>query len=532
MRTWGDLYAALPFMRVDRFGPPAFFETARYGGTGRPLVLLDGQTRQTAVSGLPNLQTFPRAGVSRAAAGSPRLFAHLAEAAPDGFLALETERWEGGVPQSTISAVQGENGYGTYSFGFMRDLGPRLWVNLNVDTRQADSFVLESYDGFGTSTILGWRLNPNYRVRAGVRIYRDEQAFFEPGESLVNLSITRRGLDERRTVWLEGEGPGGRLVRLYQSRIDGSTGMLGSQVIEGKIEEKMRGVLLSGARPWRKGEWTLSARLEEREAAAEGMKRSAWHTGLAAGIRSPVLSRLDGEATVLQGFLSDGDDVTNLDGTLTWRGTIPLSVRLVRARRSPSAKRFAAGHDNDGIVHHAEWGATIHAWPGEHRLRIFRREVDGVGFDIPTDAFTENRIRLDERTTGLECSFTGERGPFEIEGAYTWSKVRDSEDRGRLPYHSDHLLRGRIAWAGMVPYIETLARLDLLGEWRSDRTGPGRTVPLESWHYLRGRATMDVNGADVFIQAEQALGHQLEYVEGLLSGTLRLYFGLLWRMED
>jgi len=62
---------------------------------------------------------------------------------------------------------------------------------------------------------------------------------------------------------------------------------------------------------------------------------------------------------------------------------------------------------------------------------------------------------------------------------------------------------------------------------------------MDDYYYLRGRLTLDVNGAKLFGHLEQILGNQLEYVDGappggdgVLSGTLQVYLGIDWPLEN
>ncbi|MFH1680940.1 MAG: hypothetical protein ABIH26_09890 [Candidatus Eisenbacteria bacterium] len=148
-------------------------------------------------------------------------------------------------------------------------------------------------------------------------------------------------------------------------------------------------------------------------------------------------------------------------------------------------------------------------------------------------------MRIDERTDGVEVSIEGRSGELAWEGSYAWVRAREKGASDPLPYHSDHLARGRLSYSRPIPRFPAVPRVDVLGEWRSDRRAPGRTVPLEDYFYLRGRVALNLRGTDLFAQMEQVLGHQLEYIDGpvegtdgVLSGSRQIYLGLNWPFMD
>lgn len=539
IRTWGDLFAALPGSRADRFGPPGYFETVRVGGTGRPIVLFEGVALPASAGGAPNVNSVPRGTVTGVTLSSTALFPRLALAAPDGALELTPRPWEGGLPRSFMEALRGADNYTHYVFGFQRDLWRKLWFQFNVNFRRADSYVLESFDRKEIYFRGGLPVGGGYSVEAGRWSNENKEILLDPDLGVLG-GFTHRGEEKSELAFFRVRTPGGWIGQWYDTRLQSSAAALIDTVSGFAADDDRSGALVAGEWGHRSLSFDFAARSERREAEADGRRRVSGETSLSAGVAVPIRSDLRCRAAVVQEIVHDGDAVTGGSASIAWeRPAVASSVRLVRARRRPTARQWAYGFDSDGVVHYGEAALRFPAAPGRPLIRCFRREVDHALFLYATDAYFEQGAVIDERSAGVEVAVSG--GWRSIEGELSWmlDRARDKGSSERLPYQSDHVVRARGSWGKMVPYIEADGRIDLLGEWRSDRTAPGRAEPMDDYYYLRARGTLDVNGAHLFGQLEQMLGNQLEYIdaappggEGALSGTVLVYFGITWPLED
>jgi outer membrane cobalamin receptor len=227
------------------------------------------------------------------------------------------------------------------------------------------------------------------------------------------------------------------------------------------------------------------------------------------------------------------------EASFWWRGVLPGHLRAGRFREERTVRQWIAGDADPGIVRTAEAGIGFAFLPLRPKVRWFRREGDGVDHLVSVDSHLESFVRIDERTDGLEASIEGRAGAIEWEGSYAWIRAREKGKSDPLPYHSDHLVRGRVSYERPIPRFPAVPRMDVLGEWRSDRRAPGRSEPMEDYFTLRGRITLNVRGTDLFVQMEQVLGHQVEYLDGplegtdgVLSGSRQIYLGLVWPFMD
>ena len=538
IRTWGDLFASLPGSRVDRFGPPGYFETVRINGTGRPVILFEGVPLSLPAGGLSNVNSLPRGVVTGLSIRGSGLLPQLALSAPDGLVELTARPWVGGVPQSVVEATRGPDDYNHYLFGFQRDVWQKLWFQFSINVRRANSFVLESFDRKEIFIKGGFPLGRGFEWEGGTWSNENEELLFDP-DLQVNGGFAHRGTEESGLAFVRLRSPAGWIGQWYSTRIQSAARALIDTVASSDTKENRQGGFIAGDYRYRSLTVDLAFRSERREGISDEKRRSEEESSLSAGVAFSPAANLECRASVVEEIVHDGDALTGGEGEIKWRWGVTSSIRLARARRHPTLRQWAAGWDSDGVVHFGEVGLRFELLPGRPLVRYFRREIDGARFLYSVDSYFEEGMTIDERTNGWEVALEGKWRSFEGECSWLHSRARDRSDSGRLPYQSDHVIRARGAWRRAVPYIKAGGRIDLLGEWRSDRTAPGRTSPMDDYYYLRGRVTLDLSGVNLFGQLEQMLGNSLEYIDaappggdGALSGTMLAYFGLSWPLED
>ncbi|MFH1277439.1 MAG: hypothetical protein ABIK65_03560 [Candidatus Eisenbacteria bacterium] len=534
-RTWGDMAAALPLARVDRFGPIGFFETFRLGGVGAPAVLVDGIPWPRDGGGLPNGMTLPDAGIGAFEIQTPRILPGLALLAPDGAILLESDPWLGGPPRSFAAAERGPSGWRNYGFGFARDFTRQVAVMLDGTFRQADEFELDSHQAFGAGFRTRVRVRQDLIVRAGHRRHDDDQILIDPA---LRSGFSHDGSDERRVSYVEVLSPG-MIGLVYETRIISAAVAREASFDDVRIADERRGLRVSRRDGIGAARLTTAVRAEARKAEKDGAVREAGLGALAVGITCPVAEDLTARFSVL-GEFGEGEEARQSgEGVLVRRGSVPLLLRIGRAWQDRSVGRWVEGGGRPGVVRYGELGFAVSSLPASPGVRYFRREGDSVLRLSSIDAFREDGTVVDERVDGVEVSAGGSRGTFEGEASYLWSRAREKGSAGRPPYHSDHVVRGRVSYALPIPGLPVVPRWDALAEWRSDRAAPERTEPMERWFTLRGRVTLRLRGVDLFAQLEQVLGHRNEYVDGplpgsdgVLSGSQQIHLGLYWPFVD
>lgn len=546
-RSWNDAVAALPPARADRFGPPGFFETFRIGGTGAPLVILDGVPWPREAGGLPNGNAMPDAGIGLFTITTPRILTGLALVAPDGAALLETEKWTGGRPFSYADALQGAGGYRQYRFGLSRDVTRRLEIQVNGRFLKADQYVLESYSSFSSDIRMAYHLRSGMTLRAGTRSYRDEQILIDPdlgkneamSGSAGDAVFSHDGTDERSLRFVEIIR-GGMVGQWYSTRIKSNAVRRDISFSSIGVTEDRTGALLSGRIDRGRVRFNAALRYEARDVETDSGAREGWETRFAAGVRCSLSSRTDLNISLAEEVLDGGRDYANSEGVFVWKGRIPGLLRVSRLWERPTARDWASDSRPRDVIRAGEIGCAFPFLPAGPSIRCFVREGDSVKHLLSVDAFRESGERIDERTHGVEGSVRAERDRLKMEGSWMWSHARDRGDPALLPYHSDHVLRGRVSYEHGVRGIPFGPRWDLLGEWRSERYAPGRENRMEAYFYLRGRVTVSPRGGvELFAQLEQLTGHQLEYIDGwttgadgALSGSQQIYFGLHWPFLD
>lgn len=538
--TWSDAFESLPGGRVNRFGPQGFYETYRIDGLGAPTILYEGVPVPGAGSGLTSGNALPFAGVGRLAIMGPSVGSGDARANADGAVILTAEPWVGGIPRSLVWVDQGASGYQRYLARFARDLGTSAYVRAHFQFRQNSSFVpagTENYRGREIDLRFGGASGV-IRYELGYWTYADEQYVFDDslrGEG----GFSHTGEEQKQIVRLRLDGPGRFSALLFGT---GATGdavpLAGDTAFAG--EERRDGVVLSVPYAGSPGAMQFSVRVERREATAGAETRDRWESG---GYAELTRSLSLADFTIRAGaVVQSGAGATVIgNGEIRFdrlNGNRGSHVSYVRARREASAELFARGVDDFGIANQAEAGFHAPGAGGKWSVRYAYRVVENARTRMATDPFFAAYAEYEERAHIVEASYAWEAGPLATEFSYLFSRSREEGVDQPPPYQSDHLARGRVALSRVVPYIQALGRLDLLGTWRSDRFAPGQTVPMDDFYYMRGRFTLELRGADVYVQAERILGHRLEYRDGIagapgvLSGTFQIYFGVRWPLED
>ncbi len=538
--TWSDALAAIPGGRVDRFGPLGFYETYRVDGLGAPAVLYEGIPVPGAGNGLANGNALPFAAVGRLAVTGPGIETRDARANADGAILLAAEPWAGGIPRSLVWVDQGASGYQRYLGRFSRDIGRSTYVRAHFQFRQSSSFVpvnTENYRGREVDLRLGGSLGA-VRYELGYWDYGDEQYVFDDSLRGEN-GFSHTGEEKKQIARLRLTLPRGSTAQLYATNatLDAAP-LAGDTALAG--EERRDGVVIAAPFPLASGAIVLSARAERREATAGATTRDRWESGGFAEVSRPFPL---GVVTARAG----GVIPSGTDGAVVGNGELRIErtreqwgshVSLVRARREASAEQFARGADHFGIANQVEVGMHGPGAEGTWRLRYAFRYVEDALVPLAVDPFFSEYYRYEESAHIAEASCAWDAGPAAAELSYLFSRSREEGADRPPPYQSDHVVRGRVALSRVVPYIQALGRIDLLGEWRSDRFAPGRDVPMDDYYYLRGRFTLELRGADVYCQAERVTGHRLEYRDGIggaagvLSGTFQIYFGVRWPLED
>jgi len=535
-RSWGDVIAALPLARADRFGPVGYFETFRIDGTGTPIVLFDAYPWPVDAGGLPNAGALPRVGVGAIELTTPRILPGLGVVAPGGALRLRSEPWiPGTAPRSFAAAERGGGGYRDYRFGFARDMTVRTSVQLRGQFRKADEFAIDSDRSFSSDLRFQFvPLSGAFAIRGGLRRYDDDQVLFD---KTLQTTFSHGGSDERSLLF--GEFVTRRMIgQLYRSRIHSAASAVSASAVSTSITDERTGIRVSSRGSAGPALVTATARAEQREAQIDGVRSEAGHLTASLGTAWSPAPWAVLRISALGAFAEGAAPLWNGEGLFLWEGKIPGLIRLARLREEPSLRRWVEGSRSPGAIRYGEIGATIPFLPGRPKIRYFRREGDSVDHRISVDAFFEERLRIDERTDGIEIGVEGTLGDLSWETSYSWIDAREKGSDERLPYHSDHLVRGRIGYAHAVPLLPAVPRFDLLGEWRSDRTAPGADEPMEAYYILRGRVTLTLRGTDLFAQMEQIASHQNEFLDrpggadGVLSGTRQIYLGLYWPFED
>ncbi len=538
-RTWGDLFAGLAGSRADRFGPPGFFETVRVDGTGRPVIVFNGIPLPSSAGGLPDLNVLPRGGIGTVSLSTARLLPGLAVTAPGGVVELVPGVWKGGLPRSVVEAERGPNGESRYRFGFERGIGERVWMHFDVNVRRADSFVLESFDRREVFFRGGAPVKGDLTLEAGRWSSVIDEALFDPRLGSYD-GMSHDGADDRSLAYVRLRKKESYSAVWYTTGLRAAASPRSEEYSAIAAVDNRSGAIVSAAREVAGGRLGITARYEKREARRDDLGRSRAVTALAAALDHPLAGDIRLHASVMEEFLDRGDALTGGEVRLSRKGAVTVAASALRARRDPTVEQWARGWETDGVVHRVEAAVTFEELPGKPRLRIFRREVDGERFLYSENGYFEEGSFLDERTTGFEAGAGGTWRGAEGEISYLASPVRAKGIDGRLPFQSDHLLRVRGRWGRTVPYLGMPGTVDLLGEWRSDRTAPGRSAPMDDYYYLRGRVTLDVSGANLYGQIEQITGKPLEYVDapppgggdGALSGTFLVYVGVVWQLED
>ncbi|RPJ49359.1 MAG: hypothetical protein EHM19_00415 [Candidatus Latescibacterota bacterium] len=534
-RSFADAAAALPIARADRFGPPAYFETVRPGGTGAPLVVVGGIAWPRDAGGLPNAGAIPRAGVDGHALATPRVLPELALSAPGGLVSLEEEPWEGGAPRSHVAAERGADGYRDYRFGLARDLPRRLAFEIDGQFRKADAFAIDSYRAFSTRLRLQARIRRGLLVRAGLRRYADDQFLLD---STLRNRFSHEASDERTVLAAELLAPG-LIGQAYRTRIHSDASALSASFASATASDERDGLRVTRRSPALGGTLTVAIRAERRRAEADAGRREAWSGALGAGFRRTIAPSIEGRAGIVGDAAEGEKGRASAEASVSWEGFLPGIVRAGRAWEDRTVRRWIENEGRPGVFRYGEVSIEIPLLPSAPSVRVFRREGDNVDYLYSIDAFRESSARIDERTDGLEISSSGGIGALEWNASYARLRARERGEEDPLPYQSEHLARGRLSYARRVPYLPAVPRVDLLGEWRSDRRAPDRATPMEDYYYLRGRVTVNLRGTDLFAQMEQVLGHQNEYIDGafegtdgVLSGSRQVYVGLYWPFMD
>lgn len=536
-RTWGDIAAALPLARVDRFGPTGFFETYRVGGVGSPEVRVDGIPWPRDAGGMPNGMTLPDAGIGAFEIRTPRILPGLALVAPDGALLLESQPWLGGPPRSFVDAARGPSGWRHYGFGFAREFTPRVALALDGTYRKADQFEWESYRAFGAGLRTQVRWKGDRIFRAGFRRYDDDQILVDPA---LQRGFSHDASDERRVSYVELLAPGMNGL-VYETSLRSAAAAREEAFDDVRASDERRGARVARRDGFGDLLLTTAVRGEVRKGEVDGRTGEAISGALAAGLTHPVRGDWSLRLSVL-GEIEEGEEPrANGEGVLQRRGErVPLLFRIGRGWQPRSLDRWIERAGRPGVVRYGEAGFTLPSLPAAPGVRYFRREGDSVERFSSIDGFRVDSEIVDERVHGVEVAARGGwRESLEGEIAYLWSRARERGREERPPYHSDHVVRGRISYAFPIPGLPAVPRWDALAEWRSDRAAPDRTEPMERWFYLRGRVTLRLRGVDLFAQLEQALGHRNEYVDGpvpgsdgVLSGSQQIHLGLHWPFID
>ncbi|MBM3319095.1 MAG: hypothetical protein FJY73_00265 [Candidatus Eisenbacteria bacterium] len=534
-RSFADAAAARPVARADRFGPPAYFETIRVGGTGAPLVLVDGILWPREAGGLPNAGALPRQGIGTFALAGPRLLPELALAAPGGAILLDEEPWLGGPPRSVVAADRGADGFRDYRFGLVRDVTSRLALRFDGQFRKADAFTVDSQRAFSSGIAAEARLGPSLLLRARLRRHDGEEVLLDRD---LRQRFSHRASDEREVLAIELLAPGmnGQAYRTsIHSRADAADAAYAST----SVVDERSGLRLSRAFRARGAGIAVALRGEKREAEADGSRRESARGAVSAGGSFAPVPWGDASVALLGGAEKGERGSLAAEVSFAWSGVLPGFFRAGRFREERAVRRWIADDADPGVVRSAEAGIGFGFLPLRPKVRWFRREGNGVDHLLSVDAHLESFMRIDERTDGVEASFEGRAGAVEWEGSYAWIRAREKGKPDPLPYHSDHLARGRVSYERSIPRFPAVPRMDLLGEWRSDRRAPGRSAPMEDYFTLRGRVTLNVRGTDLFAEMEQVLGHQVEYIDGplegtdgVLSGSRQIYLGLVWAFTD
>ncbi|MBN1826261.1 MAG: hypothetical protein JW958_08340 [Candidatus Eisenbacteria bacterium] len=534
-RTWADVAAALPLTVADRFGPPGYFETIRLGGSGSPLVLIDGIPWPREAGGLVNGNALPRAGVASLSVVTPRLLPEAAAVAPDGAILLETEPWRGGDPVSYVDAEQGSGGYRDYRFGISRDVTARLSVQLNGSFRKADQYVIDSYRSSSSDIRVGFPLREDILLRAGLRTYKDEQILINP--TLQEAIFSHDGRDERRLLFLEASFRG-MVGQAYRSKIHSVLEPRSAAFDRVRVVEERDGLLLSHRRFVSGTDLSFGLRVERKKAETEDLSREEWGAVAAAGAEAPLSGGFRLRIAAAEEF-ADGASYTDAEGAILREGRVPILLRLARLWERPTARDWVPAVKERDVLRSGEIGCSFPFLPARPGIRFFRREGDAVRRLLSVDAFRQEGERIDERTLGWEIHSTIERGRLSVEAAYARFRAREDGSDERPAYHGDHLVRGRVSFTHPIPWFEWEPRWDVLGEWRSDRNAPDRETPMSGYAYLRGRVTISPRGGVLlFGQMEQATGHALEYFDGaggedgVLSGTQQIVLGVIWPFRD
>ncbi|MFH1680939.1 MAG: hypothetical protein ABIH26_09885 [Candidatus Eisenbacteria bacterium] len=328
-RSLGDVAAALPIGRADRFGPPGYFETIRIGGTGAPLVLVDGIPWPRDAAGLPNAGSLPRQGIGSHAAAAPRIVPELGVASPGGAILLGQDPWLGGPPRSVVAAESGADGYRDYRFGLGRDLTRRLAVQVDGQFRKADAFVVDSYRAFSSCIVAEALLRPGMVLRAGVRRYDAEQYVLD---RTLQGRFSHEATDKKGTTSAEIIVPG-MIGQAYLASLHSDADATGAAYGSASAVDERSGFRLSRAGGLGPAGLALTVRGEKREAEADGVRREAWTGTVSAGTSfAPVPW---GEAAVaLLGEKPEGEEGADARGRV---------VRVERAGPGPRSRGAGVG---------------------------------------------------------------------------------------------------------------------------------------------------------------------------------------------